>query len=89
MTKSRTRAPCRLNGFSENYPLKVGPVPLVGKNRFSENAPWEPWEARGRSGGMSAHKSGATLEQNAKVPLTCQFYDVFLRVGITKYCKLQ
>ena len=38
---------------------------------------------------VPAHKSGATLERNAKVPLKCQFYDVFLRVGITKYCKLQ
>ena len=32
---------------------------------------------------MSAHKSGATLERNAKVPLKCKFYDVFLKVGVT------
>ena len=26
--------------------------------------------------------------KNAKVPLKCQFYDVFLRVGVTKHRKL-
>ena len=29
---------------------------------------------------MSAHKSGATLERNAKVPIKCWFYYVFLKV---------
>ena len=29
---------------------------------------------------MSAHESGGTLERNAKVPLKCKFYDVFLKV---------
>ena len=38
---------------------------------------------------MPAHKSGVTLERNAKVPLKCQFYDVFLRVGVTEYRNLQ
>ena len=32
---------------------------------------------------MGAHRSGATLEQNAKVPLKCKFYYVFLRVTFT------
>ena len=36
-----------------------------------------------------AVESGVTLERNPKVPFKCQFYDVFLRVGVTKYCKLQ
>ena len=34
-------------------------------------------------------KSWTPLTPNAKVPLICQFYCVFLRVGVTKYCKLQ
>ena len=29
------------------------------------------------------------LRKNTKVPLNYKFYDVLLRVGITKYCKLQ
>ena len=29
----------------------------------------------------------APLQRNAKVPLVCQFYDKFLRVGVTKYGK--
>ena len=52
----------------------------------------EPKQSVGRSVGrsvMPAHKSGATLERNAKVPLKCQFYDVFLRVGVTEYRNLQ
>ena len=34
---------------------------------------------------MPAHKSGATLERNAKVPLKCQFYCVFLKVRFILY----
>ena len=33
---------------------------------------------------VQAQESGATPTPNAKVPLTCQFYDVFLKVGVTK-----
>ena len=31
----------------------------------------------------------APLQRNAKVPFIFQFHEVFLRVGVTKYCKLQ
>ena len=41
------------------------------------------------SRGVLEVKSSTTLEQNAKVALKFQFHEVFLRVGITKYCKLQ
>ena len=34
-------------------------------------------------------KSNTPLSLNATSSRTCQFYDVFLRVGITKYRKLQ
>ena len=30
-----------------------------------------------------------TSHAKYKVPLICEFYSVFLRVGVTKYCKLQ
>ena len=41
------------------------------------------------SRGVLEAKSSTTLEQNPKVPLKYEFHEVFLRVGITKYCKLQ
>ena len=38
---------------------------------------------------VSDTESDTRLSENAKVHLKCRFYDVFLRVGVTKYCKLQ
>ncbi len=34
-------------------------------------------------------KNDTPLSKNTKVPLTYKLYYVFLRVGVTKYCKLQ
>ena len=53
------------------------------------------WEASGSQSrpeearGSFEPKIDTPPQQNAKVPLKCQFYDAFLRVGVTKYCKLQ
>ena len=37
--KNRTRAPYGEERILRKCTLKIGPVPLVGKNGFSENAP--------------------------------------------------
>ena len=52
----------------------------------------EDWMAMGGSGASWRHqneKVDRRLQPNAKVLLKCQFHEVFLRVGVTKYCKLQ
>ena len=52
-----------------------------------EASGWPGWQWESKL--PDAQNIDAPLEPNAKVPLKCQFYEVFLRVGITKYCKLR
>ena len=51
----------------------------------------EAWLAEGSRRLQEAprRKIDTPLQQNAKVILKCKLHYVFLRVGVTKYCKLQ
>ena len=76
---------CTLSGLDPSKKMRIERRHLQKRGyrgSISPGAPRRPW-------GMSAHRSGATLERNAKVPLKFQFDGVYLRVGITKYGKLQ
>ena len=53
---------------------------------------WEASESQSRpeeARGSFEPKIDTPPQQNVKVPLKCQFYEAFLRVGVIKYCKLQ
>ena len=79
---SSQEAPRKLPGGSQEAPRRLpggsqeAPRRLPGSSQEAPRAPRRHQEALG---GLEA-KIDTPLSKNAKVPLKCQFYDVFLRV---------